>query len=172
MDLEILIKNLRNSNNIKQDCKRSNLSRDTYYRLMNNKVEIYLVTFFKIATFLQIHPASLLKTLLNYPENKLNKTNKEVTFQINISSLSKELQKKMNYLREEGKSIDSLFNDLSKNNNILISQRHFSNVLTGKKISLKIFLYTCKILKICPIELLEKITIEKENKIDGTKTNA
>ncbi|MGL5780888.1 hypothetical protein, partial [Cetobacterium sp.] len=64
----------------------------------------------------------------------------------------------MNRLREIGKSIESLFSNDDK----LIDQRHFSNLLAGKGSSLKSFLIVCELLEIDSIEIIKKITIKEK----------
>ncbi|MGL5901513.1 MAG: helix-turn-helix domain-containing protein [Cetobacterium sp.] len=142
--------------NISKNCKKAKLSRNTHHRLIKNKNEIYLKTFFKIATFLNIRPADLLSFLIN--ESELKKLGDEVTFLIDTTILSTELKNGMNRSREIGKSIEYLF----FNDNRLIDQRQFSYLLAGKGFSLKSFLIVCEILEIDSIEIIKKITKEEK----------
>lgn len=142
--------------NISKNCKRAKLSRNTHHRLINNKNEIYLKTFFKIATFLNISPSDLLSSLINNSEFK--NLEDEITYLIDDTILTNELKNAMNRLREGGKSIEYLF----FNDDKLIDQRQFSNLLAGKGFSLKSFLIVCELLEIDSIEIIKKITKEEK----------
>ncbi|MGL5798069.1 MAG: helix-turn-helix domain-containing protein [Cetobacterium sp.] len=142
--------------NISKNCKKAKLSRNTHHRLTKNKNEIYLQTFFKIATFLNIKPCNLLSFLIN--KSELKKSKNEVMYLINTTTLSNELQNAMNRLREIGKNIEYLF----FNDNKLIDQRQFCYLLSGKGFSLKSFLIVCEILEIDSIEIIKKITKEEK----------
>ncbi|MEG2847871.1 MAG: helix-turn-helix transcriptional regulator [Bacilli bacterium] len=142
--------------NISKNCKRAKLSRNTHYRLINNKNEIYLKTFFKIATFFNITPSDLLFSLINNSEFK--KSEDEITYLIDTTTLTNELKNAMNQLREVGKSIEYLF----FNDDRLIDQRQFSYILAGKGFSLKSFLIVCELLEIDPIKFIKKITREEK----------
>ena len=144
-------------------CDRSGLGRASFYRIIKNKGNIDLTTFYKVATLLKLPPYQVLSQILNKSKWESSLQNK--TYKFNKEILSLKLRERIIDFREKGITIESLFNEEYKSEKKIISveKRHFELILSSRRgCSLKVYLNICQSLKLDPVEFMKTITIEEE----------
>jgi len=167
---EILLKGVPEDESISAACRRAGLGRDTYYRITGKKSSdksgIDLTTFFKCAGLLRLAPWKVLELILSQKKIELfEKREEEIKYSVDRRKLSKEMDEACLSLREEGRSINGIFEKERG-----MTERHFEDIKSGEGgCSLKVYLEICSLLRVDSVATIKKITVEEIK--DGTKTD-
>lgn len=147
--LSILLKKIKKVSKL---CSLHNFNRQNFYNIKSNKVEINLDTFLHLAYLLGTSPVELLKFCLSEEEIILNNS-LNFYYKVDYIKLKSIYFEKRRELREYGKTLNYILNKKSKEG-LIFEQRQIENILSGKKCSLKAFLYVCELLELNPIETI------------------